>query len=83
MTPEERSRRASIAANARWSREPDRLGATEHLRRGLERKFEDEVDPERTLDPKVRAKLAANARKAFYMRIQERSRKVRARRNAS
>lgn len=71
MTPEERSRRASIASNTRWARTPDRRGATSRARRAWEARFEREVDPNNELDPETRAKLAANARKAFYQRFSQ------------
>jgi len=77
VTPEERRTRASIAADTRWARTPDRLGATAPARRGLIAKFEREVDPDGQLPPDVRTKLAENARRAFYKRLAARSVKTR------
>lgn len=68
-TKAERSLAASIAANTRWSDVEDRTAATAPARRALERKFEDQVDPERALDPAERAKRVANARRAHYQRL--------------
>lgn len=83
MTPEERSRRAKIAANSRWAKTPDRLGAMAPARRGLVEKFEREVDPDGTLDPKVRAKLVQSALKAHYLRMAANSVKSRKKKKAS
>lgn len=76
----ERSLSASIAADTRWSRTPDRAAATAPARRALEEKFEREVDPEGILDPALRAKLAQNAKSAHYKRLALKS--ARARRKA-
>jgi hypothetical protein len=64
LTPTERATRARLAAHARWAREPDREAATAPLRAGLLQRFEREVDPDGTLEPEVRARLAENARKS-------------------
>lgn len=60
---------ASIAANTRWAREPDRSAATRPARDAFERRFEDEVDPDRTLSPAERARRAANAKRAYFHRL--------------
>lgn len=77
LTPTERSLRASIASNARWSRERDRSAATARAREAALARFEDEVDPDRTLDPATRAKLAENARRAHFQRLAFRSARAR------
>ncbi|SDR76242.1 hypothetical protein SAMN04488570_0300 [Nocardioides scoriae] len=66
---ETEAERRQIAANARWAREPDRSAATQPARDGMLRRFEDEVDPDRTLPAEERAMRAENARRAFYQRI--------------
>lgn len=60
---------ASIAANTRWAHEPDRSAATRPARDAFDRRFLDEVDPERTLDPAERERRAGNARKAYFHRL--------------
>jgi hypothetical protein len=60
LTASERTLRARIAANARWAHE-DRTEASERQRRVLLRRFEDAVDPDRTLAPAERAARAQNA----------------------
>jgi|GraSoiStandDraft_2_1057267.scaffolds.fasta_scaffold75270_3 hypothetical protein len=45
LTPAQRSERARIAANARWTKEPDRLAATAPGRRAMHEAFERQVDP--------------------------------------
>jgi hypothetical protein len=82
LTPEQRSLRSRIAAHTRWSTTTDRRGATAAARRGFDERFEREVDPEGTLDPAMRAKLAENARRAHFLRMAAKSAKVRAKRKA-
>lgn len=65
----DRSQIARIAANTRWSKETDRAAATQAARDGMTRKFEDQVDPDRTLAPEERAKRADSARRAHYQRL--------------
>jgi len=72
---------AQIAANSRWSREdPTRQG--EIMRAGLERRFLDEVDPNRELSEAERIRRAECARKAFYQRLALASAKARRERSA-
>jgi hypothetical protein len=77
LTPSQRVLRARIAANARWSRTPDRLAATEPGRTGFLARFEREVDPDGSLDASTRARLAENARKAHMSRLALASSKAR------
>lgn len=79
----DRSQIAKVASNTRWAHEGDRVAATQPARAGLERKFEDEVDPDRVLDPAERAKRVANAKSAFYTSIARKSAKSRAARAAT
>ncbi|MGI8536805.1 MAG: hypothetical protein ACR2K2_09970 [Mycobacteriales bacterium] len=67
--PSDRFLSASIAANTRWAHEPDRAAATRPARDAFERRFLDEVDPERTLAPAERERRAANAKKAYFHRL--------------
>lgn len=69
--------RGRIAANQRWSQTPDRTEATEPARQAFMARFEAEVDPDGTLDPELRAKLAENARKAYFQRMALASAKTR------
>lgn len=57
---------SSVAANTRWALEPDRAKATAPGRAQFDRRFEDQVDPDRKLSPQERAKRVANARKAYF-----------------
>ncbi|MAU81884.1 MAG: hypothetical protein CME34_08435 [Gordonia sp.] len=80
MSPQsERSLIASLAAHESWAKTPDRAARTAAARRGLEDKFEREVDPNGVLPPAERAKRVANARKAYYARLALKS--AQARRN--
>jgi hypothetical protein len=68
MLPKTKSLPQQIAANVRWSKEdPTRQG--EILRAGLERRFLDEVDPNRELPEPERLRRAAKARQVFYQRL--------------
>jgi hypothetical protein len=67
--PVERHLSATSAANYRWAHEPDRAAATQPARAAFDRRFEDEVDPERTLSPQERARRAANARKSYFAKL--------------
>jgi hypothetical protein len=78
MTPEQRSQRSRIGAYVQWSRTPDRAAHTAPARAAFLSRFEREVDPEGTLDPVERARLAEYARKAYFARLAFASAKARA-----
>jgi hypothetical protein len=75
--------RSSIAANERWSREQDRTAATAPGRDAFMRKFYDQVDPDRRLDPAERERRATSARKAHFSRLALASAKARRHRAAA
>jgi hypothetical protein len=77
LTPEQRSLRARIAANTRWSRESGRPNAIRG-QRGLYAKFEKQVDPEGRLSPVERAKRTEAAYRAHMARLALKSSKARA-----
>ncbi|HZL05901.1 MAG TPA: hypothetical protein VFE45_10880 [Coriobacteriia bacterium] len=60
---------ASIAANTRWANEIDRTAATSQARAAFNRRFEDEVDPDRAMTTAERGRRAGSARKAYFMRL--------------
>lgn len=60
---------AKLAAHAKWASTEDRSAATQAARDGLARKFEDQVDPDRSLSPEERALRAESARRAHYQRL--------------
>jgi hypothetical protein len=74
----DRSQIAKVAAHTRWSQTEDRSAATAPARAGLAKKFEDQVDPDRTLPPEVRAVRAESARRAHFQRLARASAKARA-----
>ena len=82
LTDSQRVQRGRIAANTRWGRTVDRAAATAPGRRAFIEKFEREADPDGTLDPAVRAKLAENLRRAHYQRLAFHSARARQRRAA-
>ncbi|ATD69183.1 MULTISPECIES: hypothetical protein [Gordonia] len=68
-TPSEASLAMSAAAHESWARTPDRAARTAAGRAAMLAKFEDEVDPDRTMTPAARAKAAESARKAYFTRL--------------
>jgi hypothetical protein len=76
LTPKERSLRASIAANTRWSREDPRPALAE-VRAGFARRFEDKVDPDRSLPADERARRARAAMRAHMQSLSLKSAKAR------
>jgi hypothetical protein len=63
------SLRGRIAAHERWAHTADRRAATAPARRGLEARFEREVDPSGELDPAERARRVDAKRKAHFARL--------------
>ena len=61
----------------------DARETTKAARAKFNMRFEDEVDPERILEPADRAARAASARKAYMLRLSMRSAKVRRERAAA
>lgn len=80
QTPSERSLCAQIAAHTSWAKTENRTARTEKARRAMLDKFENEVDPDRTLPPAERAKRAEHARKAHFKRLALKSAQARRRR---
>jgi hypothetical protein len=72
---------AVIGAHASWAATADHAARTAPARAALAAKFDREVDPEGVLDPVERARRAAHARRAHYLRMQLRS--VESRRKAA
>jgi hypothetical protein len=68
LTPAERSMRARLAAHTSWANTEDRAARTAPARSAYMRRFEDEVDPDRSLDPCERARRAEHALKAHMTR---------------
>lgn len=77
LTPEQRSLRASIAANTRWSRE-DPKPALAKVRQGYRLKWINEVDPDRVLSEDERNRRATAAMRAHMQALSLKSAKVRA-----
>jgi len=81
LSPHEASLRARIAAHSRWAKTPDRTGATAPARTRFLDRFEQDVDPQGTLAPDLRARLAENARRAHFTRMALKSAQARRRRS--
>lgn len=76
--PAKRRAAAKVAAHSRWAHEGDRVAATQAARDGLQRKFEDEVDPDRVLSEEERARRAESAKRAHFTRLARMSAESRA-----
>jgi hypothetical protein len=68
LSPKQRSLRAQIAVNTRWSREDPKEG-TKPARAAFERRFELEVDPDGTLPEVERKRRAAAAMRSHMQRL--------------
>ncbi|MGA5306503.1 hypothetical protein [Micromonospora taraxaci] len=75
--PTEASEVASLAAQVKWASCPDRTAATAAARAAFAERWERVVDPDGTLDPTTRAERAAEARRAHYAGLAEKSAEVR------
>lgn len=84
LTHEQRSMNGRIGAYAMHAKVTDPTAHTAPARQEFDARFEREVDPEGTLPPEERARRAAFARRAYFLRLSLRSAQVRrARRGAA
>lgn len=77
-TPARRSSAAKVAAHSRWAHESDRRAAMAPARDGFEKRFLDEVDPGRVLEPGERIRRAESAKRAYFTRLAMKSAAARA-----
>jgi hypothetical protein len=61
--------RASIAANSRWAREDPKPAMARVREHWFEKRFIDEVDPDRLLPEQERLRRARSAMRAHMMRM--------------
>jgi len=83
MTPEQRRRRARIAAHVSWATTSDRAARTSSGTKAFLERFERQVDPEGVLPDDVRAAMARHARTAYMLQLAEKSAAARRRRAQS
>ena len=83
MTPQQRRRRARIAAHASWAATPDRTARTAPGTQAFLRRFERQVDPDGVLPDEVRTAMAQHARTAYMLQLAEKSAAARRRRQAT
>ena len=76
QTPTERSQLSRAAALTRWAHSDPVAGTAAARSKFLER-FEDEVDPDRQLDPAERERRANRARRAYFTKLSLKSAQVR------
>ncbi len=69
LSAEERTMRARLAAHQSWANTADPTARTAAARDAFARRFEDQVDPDRTLPPAERRRRAEHARKAYFQRL--------------
>lgn len=77
LTPQQRTRRARIAAHASWANTSDRAARTAPATTGFLARFERQVDPLGVLPADVRLVMATHARKAYMLQLAERSARAR------
>lgn len=77
MTPEQRTKRARLAAYAMHAKH-DSKDITAKARATFLQRFEEQVDPDRTLPEAERQRRADHARKAHFARLAYLSAKARA-----
>jgi hypothetical protein len=73
----ERSQLARIGGYAKWAKCEDPTAATAPARTAFLSRFEDEVDPDRTLPEAERSRRAEYARKAYFAKLALASAKAR------
>lgn len=83
LTPEQRRRRARIAAHASWAKTSDRAARTTAGTKAFLDRFERQVDPDGVLPEEIRAAMAKHARTAYMLQLAERSAAARSRRAQS
>lgn len=83
MSPEQRRRRARIAAHASWANTTDRKARTAAGTAAFLDRFERQVDPDGTLPEDIRKAMAKHARTAYMLQLAERSAAARSRRHGS
>jgi hypothetical protein len=79
LTPEQRALRSRIAAHKSWACTADRTERTRPAREAFLRRFEDQVNPQRTLPDAERLRRAEQARKAHFAQLAFRSSRARQR----
>lgn len=80
MTPEQRQLWARMAAHVLHSR-VDSTSHTQPARRAFLARFEDQVDPHRSLEPEERRRRAEHAKRAHMQALAMKSAKARSRRS--
>ncbi|GAA3948417.1 hypothetical protein [Actinoplanes auranticolor] len=83
LTPQQRKRRARIAAHASWAATANRAARTASGTQAFLRRFERQVDPDNTLPEDVRTAMALHARTAYMLQLAEKSAAARRRKRAS
>lgn len=79
LSPAERSLRARIAAQLSWASTEDWSARTAPAREAFLERFEREIDPTGTMEPSIRSRRAAAARKAYFARLALKSAQARRR----
>jgi hypothetical protein len=79
LTPSKHCLNGKIGAHKSWAHTEDRAARTAPARAALMRRFEDQVDPGRTLPAEERARRAESARKAHFAALAAKSAASRAR----
>jgi hypothetical protein len=73
MRPEQRRRRARIAAHASWAKTADRTARTSSATKAFLDRFERQVDPDGVLPQETRVAMAKHARTAYMLQLAAKS----------
>lgn len=82
MNTSSRALQARLRAHRSWANTSDRAGRTANARAAFNKRFEDQVDPDRVLPERERAIRAEHARKAYFLELALKSATARRRRRA-
>ena len=82
LTPAERVMRARLAAHKSWARTDDPTARTAPARAAMRQRFEDQVDPDRTLSESERARKADHEFRSYMAGLSLKASKARRARKA-
>lgn len=77
LSTSERTLASRAGAHQSWANTPNRTARTAPARAAAMQRFEDQVDPDRSLAPAERAKRAESARRAYFADLARRSARAR------
>jgi hypothetical protein len=83
LSGSERSQRATLASHRSWANTSDPSARTKPARQPFDKRFEDDVDPDRILPEPERLRRAESAKKAYFAALALKSAKARREKKAA